>query len=425
MSDKNIRFIHAADLHIDSPFKGITNLHPELAERLKDATYKAFENIIDLCIDKAVDFLLIAGDIYDSDSKSLGAQIKFKNGMERLSQHNIPAFIVHGNHDPLDKWSHALSFTDNVYIFKGKKVQGIPFKKNGVEIARIYGISFHTREIKESLVPKFNFTRDLTVPFTVGLIHANVDNNLSHDSYAPCSLGELLGVGLDYWALGHIHKHQVLRADNPAVVYSGNPQGRNPKEVSERGCYLVELNLEQPPLIQFVPVDLIRFKNDEINISECSTSEGLMSLIDKYKERLRSSSDGVSSITRISLTGISSLHSGLKTRSDLPDIVGDANEGELLRTPFVWIDQIRPQTAPIVDVQQRMMGGDFIASMLNLIEDYKLSPALRDELKAELMPLFQNWQGSRYLDPIDKPLVDELLEEARFILTYKLIEDEF
>jgi DNA repair exonuclease SbcCD nuclease subunit len=143
---KPFSYIHTADLHLDSPFKGISEINDEISSELTEATFKSFNKIIDLCIEKQVDFLLIVGDIYDGADRSLRAQLRFRDGLKRLSDTEIKAYIVHGNHDPLDGWSANLDWPENVHIFKGKSVEEVSVEKDDDEIAQIYGISFHNRE---------------------------------------------------------------------------------------------------------------------------------------------------------------------------------------------------------------------------------------------------------------------------------------
>src|SRR2546422_10321758 len=98
---ESLRFVHAADLHLDSRFRGIGRARPALRDRLQSATLGALERVVDHTISVKADFLIIAGDIYDSRDRSLRALVAFRKEMERLAERNIPVFAVHGNHGPL------------------------------------------------------------------------------------------------------------------------------------------------------------------------------------------------------------------------------------------------------------------------------------------------------------------------------------
>jgi len=234
------KFIHCSDLHIDSPFKGFSSVEHSLVEILRQSTYQAFQNIVELALKEEVEAVLIAGDIYDGAEKSLEAQLKFRRGLQKLSDAEIDTFIVHGNHDPLDSWSASLEWPERVHVFSGTQVECIPVEKNGVVKAYIHGISYPQRDVRENLAQKFS--RGNGEGFAVGLLHSNVGHQPGHDNYAPCSMDDLIAGEMDYWALGHIHRFHVLRESNPAVVYSGNSQARHMRESGEKGCCLVTLN---------------------------------------------------------------------------------------------------------------------------------------------------------------------------------------
>jgi DNA repair exonuclease SbcCD nuclease subunit len=179
---KKFSFIHTADLHLDSTFKGISEINDRISSELTKATFNTFNKIIDLCIERRVDFLLIAGDIYDGTDRSLRAQLRFLEGLKRLSMAEIKAYIVHGNHDPLDGWSANLDWPKNVHVFKGKSVERVSVEKDGEEIVQIYGISFHKREIKTNLTYEFpEISKSKNAPFTIGMLHCNVGTNTGHE----------------------------------------------------------------------------------------------------------------------------------------------------------------------------------------------------------------------------------------------------
>ena len=155
----SFRFIHCSDLHIDSPFKGFSAIQPEWAQRLHEAPLKSFLNIVDLAVSEQVDAVIIAGDVFDAEDKSLSAQFKFRGGLQTLSDHGIPVFIVHGNHDPLNSWSTTLDWPEGVTVFPATRVHSVPVEKNGRTLAHIYGISFPERDVFDNLALKLNGCR--------------------------------------------------------------------------------------------------------------------------------------------------------------------------------------------------------------------------------------------------------------------------
>ena len=141
----NFSFIHAADLHLDSPFATLSPNNPDLAAMLRSGTFEAFDKVMQLCLEKRVDFLLVAGDIYDGADRSLRAQVKFRDGLKRLSEAGIRSFVVYGNHDPLDGWSSTLEWPPSVHLF-GDHVETLEVKRNGSLLACIQGISYPKRD---------------------------------------------------------------------------------------------------------------------------------------------------------------------------------------------------------------------------------------------------------------------------------------
>ena len=233
-------FIHAADLHLDTPFIGLSHLPQNVREVVKESTFAALDNLVQLCWDQKVDFLIIAGDVYDAADRSLSAQLRFQQAMQRLDSQGIQVFIAHGNHDPLDGYRARLVWPENVHMFSSEEVKAIPFIKNNKEEARIYGISYPTSQVTERLVRRFD--RDPDTPYAIGVLHTNVGSDPQHGNYAPSTIEELINARMDYWALGHIHTRQVLRTNHPTIVYPGNIQARSMKETGEKGCILVRVS---------------------------------------------------------------------------------------------------------------------------------------------------------------------------------------
>ena len=182
-----LRFVHAADLHLDSPFRGIRNEAPDhVAETLSSATFDAYQNIVNLCLQERVDALLVAGDVYDGADRSLRAQLRFVDGLAQLERVGIRSFICHGNHDPLDGWQARLDLPAGCIRF-GSEVEGFPVFPEEPKRAMVYGV---TREVRANLTPYFDGTGS-DHGFMIGLLHANVGGNQDHDSYAPCTVSDL------------------------------------------------------------------------------------------------------------------------------------------------------------------------------------------------------------------------------------------
>ena len=272
------RFVHTGDLHLDSPFVGLTTEAPSnIVAALRESTITAWDNIVALALDEKADFLLVAGDAFENANRTLRGQLVFRDGLALLADAGIPSFIVTGNHDPLDGWEPSVSWPDLVYRFAAHEVTSVPVKRDGKEVARVYGISYHQRDIKTNLAKRFE--RDADTPFAIGLLHTNVGGAEGHANYAPCSMADLRATDMDYWALGHIHAHRVLSKERPVTVYCGNPQGRDPGETDPRGCYLVEVDDASRIKTEFRVVDTVRWQKIDVAIDEIATEESLVETI--------------------------------------------------------------------------------------------------------------------------------------------------
>jgi len=189
-------FVHAADLHLDTPFKGIGSTAPHVAEQLREASLAAFDSLVGLCLERRVAFLVVAGDIYDGPERGLRAQLRFRDGLARLSTAGIPSFVVHGNHDPVETGWSALGgpWPERVTVFGTGKVQAVPVESDGIPLATVQGISFAQRSERENLALKFAHSAGPGVQ--VGVLHCNVQGAASdYDDYSPCTLDDLRRIG--------------------------------------------------------------------------------------------------------------------------------------------------------------------------------------------------------------------------------------
>lgn len=418
-----LRFVHAADLHLDSPFTGLQNIDPQVSSTLYRATFTAYENIISLCIEEKVDALLIAGDIYDSADRSLKAQLAFADGLKRLDAAGIQSFICHGNHDPLSGWEATINIPPTCHRF-GPNVETVPVFPSDPDRVRVHGISYSQRDVRENLVPRFGSVE--AGPFNIGLLHANVDNNSQHDAYAPCSLGDLESTNMDYWALGHVHTKQVLRSGKPTVIYPGNPQGRHPNERGARGVYLVEVNDNREVSAQFQPVDVVRWETISIDISSLRTEQHLLDAINGSLADNQAASDGRSLIVRLTLEGRGDLHKTLTRPGFIADLLESTNTTWVQRSPFVWCERIVDSTAQVFDREHRLQGMDFVSDLLRLGAEARGDDAVIAEMRKLLSDVYEQGRPGQYLRD-DLPSKDEflaILDAAEALCLSELLSEE-
>ena len=417
-----IKFVHAADLHLDSPFSGIRGIAPEIATTLYQATFGAYDRLINLCIEEGVDALLVAGDVFDGADRSLRAQIKFGEGLKRLAEAGIRSFVCHGNHDPLNGWEAQLALPLGCYRF-GPHVERIPVFTEEPDRAVVYGISYPQREVRDNLIARFGKVESGV--FSIGLIHANVGNNADHAPYAPCSLNDLANTGIDYWALGHVHTRQILHQAHPTVIYPGNPQGRHPNERGARGVYLVDVSDSGQVHADFRPVDVVRWDVLQMNIGALETEQALFNAIEEEVVACQSAADGRSLVVRIVLHGRGPLHGTLHRQGFVDDLLESVNRTWTLQHPFVWCERIQLATASPFDRASRRQGTDFLGDLLRLCDALRENPGMLSEMRELLHELYMRGNTMRYLReslPTDEELrvfiteaeelgVEELLDE--------------
>jgi DNA repair exonuclease SbcCD nuclease subunit len=416
----SFRFIHCSDLHIDSPFKGLRSVQPEWAEKLRASTSLAFQNIVQLAIEEKVDAVIIAGDIYDGADKSLQAQLKFHQSLTDLSNAGIASYIAHGNHDPLDSRFATLNWPDRVTVFSGNEVERHPVIKEGKPLANIYGISYPTRDVKNNLA--LQFTRHSDEGFAIGVLHTNVGSNPDHDDYAPCSLDDLISRKMDYWALGHIHSHQILRDSDPAIVYSGNTQARHKNETGRKGCCLVTLHENSPPEIQFIPTDTIRFIKDSLDISAEKSLDQVMQSVQTRCLSLSSEAGGRDAMIHLTLAGRLEMHDELRQAAAADDLTTNIQSHFEGQTPAICV-HLNIKTQGTYDVDALRQGNDFIADLLALY-DKTQGKEETEALKQTLSPLYEKWAGSKYLDEISSDDLQDLILQARNLTLDQLVEEK-
>lgn len=425
-----IKFIHTSDLHLDTPFRGLSAWNSELAGRLKDATFKSFSRIIDLCIDEQVDFLVVSGDSFDGENRSLAAQLRFVSELKRLSDQGIATYLVCGNHDPLNSWLDTLEMPPLVHRFGGSEVEVLSHEKDGQPLADICGISFQQKDVGSNLAARFR-RKDKPAPISVAIMHGTVGAPGPHHSYAPFKLDDIRGMGFDYWALGHIHKHLVVQQASPAVVYPGNPQGRDFGETGPKGCCLVEISPNQHPMIRFMPTHCIRFEDLTVDLTGVDSLVALSDKISKAMEPAETNmqetkyvgADG-SAIVRLTLMGRTDLHAQLNQAGEIDQLLEHLNNGQLQQSPFTWIDHIEPRTRPMLDPVQLRNRNDFAADVLRSFETITADDELSSALIRQAAEQFASFETKRELEELTAEEQQEIIEKAKWMLLDSLLKGE-
>lgn len=402
------RFVHAADFHLDSPFKGLSEVATNLQPVLREATFRAVKGIVDLCIKREAHFLLIAGDVYDAADRSLRGLARLRSEFERLAEHQTQVFICHGNHDPLSGWGAKFTWPDNVHVFGAVSVEAKPVLQKGYEIARVYGISYDTEHVTKNLAQAFR--KEPQAPWSIGLLHANVGNDTNHLNYAPCDLKDLIESKMDYWALGHVHTHKVLHALHPVVIYPGNPQGRHRRESGARGCYVVEVGEQGIPHYEFVAVDMVRWHEERILIEGPRDVEDLLTQFTDRVHELRRHSGGRGIIVRWRVEGRGQLHRELARPGRLEDILATLRDRWGSGSGFVWSESLVDETARDLDIETMRQEENLLGDFLRLAEE--APDSLVQELGDVISSLYDDPRIHRYLDSPHETQIRQWIQSA-------------
>ncbi len=404
-----VRFVHAADLHLDSPFRGLREVEPAIGAELREATFAAYDKIIDLCLAERVDALLVAGDIYDARDRSLRAQLRFRDGLQRLADAGIRSFVCHGNHDPLDGWEAQIDMPEGCRRF-GSEVEAAPLDPNEPDAVVVYGVSFPQQDVYENLARRFR--RDARHLYAIGLLHANVGSDSGHEPYAPCTVEDLERSGMDYWALGHVHTRRVLREHDPVVVYPGNPQGRHRRESGARGVALVDVGNDRQTQVQFRDVDVVRWETIVLSIAELSGEQQLLETLDERLDEIATADRHAVVVVR--LIGRGALHYPLRRGDTAEDLRARLNDSLRGRDPFVWCAAVEVETAPPFDRAERRQAQDFLADILRLVDEVQAGETPPAWLRAPLATLYEQGKPRRYLgrDPVTDAELLQLLDRA-------------
>lgn len=422
------RFLHTGDLHLDSPVIGLRgDATPEILALLRDATSQAWRNVVALAIAERVDFVVVAGDVFERSSPTLLGQTRFRDGLAQLAAHGIGSYVVHGNHDPLDgvSWAPSLVFPPQAHRFGTGPGETAVVSRDGVPLAAVHGRSYPSPAVVENFAAGFRRGEE---PFAIGLLHANVGDRPGHGNYAPCSLDDLRAGGIDYWALGHIHQPGIVTADGTLAVYCGNPQGRDPGEMGPRGAWLVSVDEAGRVTPEFRPCDVVRWANDDLAIDALETDDALLSAVRSRLADATEAAAGRSLLFRLRLTGRGPMHAALRRTGYLDDLRRLANEEGAGVPPFAWLESLTDATRPAIDVAARRAVPDFAGDFLRTVEaarraDRGTDPTAHEEwratLEAAVHPLFDEWtRGRRILAdarPTEAELFGPILDEAEGI----------
>jgi DNA repair protein SbcD/Mre11 len=412
-----VKFVHAADLHLDSPLAGLRRYDGAPVAQIRGATRRAMQNLVELCVSEQVDLLVLAGDLFDGDWKDFTSGLFFLHQMQVLRKARVEVVIVRGNHDAASQVTKHLRLPENVHQLSALAPETVCFEALGV---CVHGQSYARRAELDDL--SLGYPQARPGYFNIGLLHTSASGRPGHESYAPCSVSVLRSKGYDYWALGHVHQREVL-SEEPWIVFSGNLQGRHIRECGEKGASLIEVSEGRVVSVEHRALDVVRFQVCEVAVSDALVDvEALLDAVDQELHRSLSNAESRLLVVRVVVSGATALHAQLQRDSQRWEA---EIRSRAFETPQLWIEGVYFRTQFKGRADRARLRPDAVGEVLRSIERYRTDPAARaqlgvvfDELEAKLPA---EVKGSSRADEASG--IEAALEQVEQLLLAELVGD--
>ena len=411
------KFVHAADLHLDSPMRGLERYDGAPVEALRQATRQALTNLVNLCRDERVQFLLIAGDIYDGDWRDYNTGLFFAAQMSRLREANIPVYIVRGNHDAISQISRTLKLPENVHVFASRP-ETMRLEALGVAV---HGQSFHDRVVDRDL--SGDYPEPMPGCFNIGLLHTSADGREGHEVYAPCSVTALRAKGYHYWALGHVHQQEIVCRD-PWIVFPGNIQGRHARETGAKGCVLVQVNDHFASEVNWHWLDTARWAREEIDLTGADSLSAVYAIVERALQQAAGAADSRLLALRLILRGRCPIHTPLVSAheqllNECRAMASDIAPGQ------IWLEKVICATTEAATDQPPAADAMLLAGLIKYCRRLRDDETALNELLGEFVELQRKLplelrQGAEGLDLQKIETLRPLLPETEALLISRL-----
>lgn len=334
-----MRIIHAADLHIDSQLDGVSAAIADQvdADLIATASRDAFANLIAWTIETAPDALVLAGDIFDGQWRSASTRRVFLDGLHRLHDAGVPVVLASGNHDAESVLARSLVLPESAHQMPVDAPRSYPVPGTNLVV---HGQGYAQRAVTENLAQRYPDSVPGMV--NVGILHANVGSSAGHDNYAPCSEDDLLRLGYDYVALGHIHQRREFVTDRLFAAYPGNLQGRSVRELGPKGALLVSLEANGEPTVEFQALDVLRWQHVPVDATQARTADDMLEAIADGLRSTQAGADGRRQVVRVEVSVPDAVRGQLRHLGDLRDDIRDSVQG-------IIVEKVRVRAVPTPD----------------------------------------------------------------------------
>jgi DNA repair protein SbcD/Mre11 len=426
------QFIHAADIHLDSPLVGLERYEGAPVEEIRLATRRALEKLVDLALQKQVAFMIIAGDLFDGDWKDYNTGLFFARQMSRLREKSIPVYIVKGNHDATNKVTKSLPMPENVFVFSDARPE--TFHIDDCHVA-IHGQSFSTTAVKENLSLAYpQAERDR---FNIGVLHTCADGKEGHAPYAPCKISELVDKGYDYWALGHVHKREVL-SEEPLIIFPGNLQGRHIIETGAKGCTLVTVDERNRASAEAIELSVLRWEHCLIDVAGASSEDDVIQIISTELGKLLVVTGEIPLAVRVEISGACAADAIVRSRLEhfINQVRAVATD---ISRERIWVEKVKIKTTPesgltsgaasdfaagSSDVTGLNLSEGPVGELMQMIAEYQEGGARLAELRDELADLERKLpeEVKKTLGIMDDDFFKDVLSDVQDMLLDQLAQ---
>ena len=403
-------FLRAADLHLDSPLKGLDPDAP--GERIRRATRDALENMVDFALEQRVAFVLLAGDLYDGDWKDWRTGQFLVQQLGRLVRDGVEVVAISGNHDGEQVLTRKLPVPGLLGTDRPST------RRLALVPVAVHGQGFDVPVVRTNLA--LGYPPPVDGLFNIGLLHTACGSSV-HENYAPCSVDDLVRRGYDYWALGHVHTRAELSRD-PWVVFPGNIQGRHVNEEGPRGATLVSVDGLRVATIEHHALDVLRWQRLTVDVTGAAGLEAVLNRVRVLLDTALLAAQGRLLVVRVTLSGECQAHADLVKSSEetLNQVRGVA--AELAVADELWIESVVVATRPALDLDAMRAQPGAIGS---LIEALERAPEIDVGLRAFVADQLGRAAGAL---PADHPALEiaagripeRLVEQARALVLAEL-----
>ncbi len=388
---------------------------------MRGATRRALENLVQMCIEEDAKLLIVAGDLYDGGWRDYGTGLFFASQMGRLREAGTRVVILRGNHDAASQITKSLRLPENVRELGVKRPETIAMDDLGVAL---HGQGFATRAVTDDLAA--HYPEPIAGLFNIGVLHTSLDGREGHENYAPTSVATLQAKGYDYWALGHVHKREVL-GQNPWIVFPGNLQGRHAKETGPKGATVITLESGRIASVEARALDVVRWALVLVDAAQCADVGDVVDATRAALARAAEDAHGRALAARVVIEGESPAHAALQENPD--GLVAEIRLAAGDVAVEAWVEKVVLSTRAAIDFAGLRQRQDAIGDLVRAIDaaradDDALSSLAAEllELKKKLPPELRDGDDALRLD--DPNYVRALLNDVEQMIVPRLLRRE-